>query len=221
MIRVEGLKKEFVSGRGKLQALRGVTFTVETGRTAVVYGKSGSGKSTLLNCVGGLEAIDSGKIICLGEELSALSAKELSRFQRTRLGFVFQRGNLLSCLNVLENIAFPLRLNNASCAETERRAAELLERVGLKGAEKAMPAELSGGEYQRVSVARAIAHRPGLLLADEPTASLDSATGKALIELMSSVGKENGCTTLISTHDNSIIELADLTIALKDGKMSV
>lgn len=218
-IRVEKICKSYRSGRGHVQALWDISFHIEKGATAAVVGKSGSGKTTLLNCIGGLERPDIGGITCDGQEIHSLGAKNISRFQREKVGFVFQRGNLLSYLNVSENIGFPLTLNGVGKKQRSLRIEELLDRIGLKGAGRAMPHELSGGEIQRVSAARAMAHSPRILLADEPTASLDSETGRNLVSLMSEMGRDQGCTLLISTHDQEICHLADQRIYLKDGRV--
>ena len=220
MIVGQGISKEFLSGRGRVQALLDVSFSIETGRTLAVVGKSGSGKTTLLNCVGGLERPERGKVSCFGVDIHSLSGKALCLFQRRNAGFIFQYGNLLSYLTVCENIGFPLTLNGIRGKRKAKRTQELLERIGLHDAGAALPHELSGGEAQRVSVARAIAHSPKMLLADEPTASLDSTTGLNLIELMFDMGKEQGCTTIVSTHDPEIIDLADVNIQLRDGKIT-
>ncbi len=219
MLQIEKISKDFRSGRGHIRALTEVSFVLETGKTTVVVGKSGSGKTTLLNCIGGLERPEKGTVSCFGTDLYALSAKNLSLFQRKNIGFVFQYGNLLSYLTVFENIAFPLRLNGIEGKQKELRVNELLEKIDLSNAEAALPHELSGGEIQRVSVARAIAHSPGLLLADEPTASLDSVTGKNLVKLMFELSRYLKCTMVISTHDPEISELADKIIQIKDGKI--
>lgn len=218
MIQLKGVHKTFRSGRGFVKALKNVSFAVGKGRTAAIVGKSGSGKSTLLNCIGGLERPDKGSISCFGHDMLALSAKALSEFQRQSVGFVFQHGNLLSYLTVYENIEFPLVLNGIDSNQRIERVKLLLEKIGLKAAEKAMPHELSGGEIQRVSAVRALAHSPKILLADEPTASLDTDTGKRLVDFMFNIGKEQGCTMIISTHDPEICELADRTVYLKDGE---
>ena len=220
MIVGQGISKEFLSGRGRIQALLDVSFSIETGKTLAVVGKSGSGKTTLLYCVGGLERPERGKVSCFGVDIHSLSGKALCLFQRRNAGFIFQYGNLLSYLTVCENIGFPLTLNGIRGKRKEKRTQELLERIGLHDAGAALPHELSGGEAQRVSVARAIAHSPKMLLADEPTASLDSTTGLNLIELMFDMGKEQGCTTIVSTHDPEIIDLADVNIQLRDGKIT-
>jgi ABC-type lipoprotein export system ATPase subunit len=217
MVRAEGLHKGFSSGRGRVEALRDVSLHVREGANLIVVGKSGSGKTTLLHCVAGLEKPDRGSITCLGVEIQALGRKALSLFQRRNLGFVFQFGNLISYLTVYDNIAFPLVLNGFSGRQASRRIRDLLERMELGHMGAALPRELSGGEIQRVAFARAIAHSPRILLADEPTASLDSKTGRRLIELILEMSRESGCTAVIATHDPEIIELADAKMALKDG----
>ena len=219
MIQIENISKAFRSGRGHVRALSDVSFTLGKRKTAVIVGKSGSGKTTLLNCIGGLERPENGTVICFDANICSLSTKNLSLFQRKNFGFVFQHGNLLSYLTVFENIAFPLSLNGIDGHRKQSRVKELLEKVGLSNAASALPHELSGGEIQRVSVARAIAHSPRLLLADEPTASLDTITGKKLVELMFEMGRNQKCTMIISTHDPEISELADQIIQIKDGKI--
>ncbi|GAB6143928.1 ABC transporter ATP-binding protein [Desulfocicer niacini] len=216
MIKVTRLSKSYHSGRGKRQVLCKVSLYVAPGGTLAVMGKSGSGKTTLLNCIGGLEQPDIGIINCLGVDLHTLSRHELSSFQRKKMGFIFQSANLLSYLTVFENIAFPLELNHL---EKEKRVAELLEKVGLSEAGSAMPHELSGGETQRIAFARAIAHRPEMLLADEPTANLDTETGQTLVEWMFTMCKEEGCAIILSTHDFDLMTLSDKTITLLDGKI--
>jgi len=218
MIQIEGLWKSYSSGRGSIQALSNVSFSVDAGRTLTVVGKSGSGKTTLLNCAGGLEQPDKGIVTCFGANINSLSGRDLCLFQRKNMGFVFQFGNLLNYLTVIENISFPLALNGIEGVERKRRVMELLERIELADAGPAMPSELSGGEVQRVSFARAVAHFPKILLADEPTASLDSSTGLNLVKLMFETGKEQGCTIIISTHDREIIKLSDHILYLQDGK---
>lgn len=219
MIQLEGISKEYRSGRGRVLALSDVTFTFEKNSKVAVFGKSGSGKTTLLNCIGGLERPESGMVTCFGVDIHSLSEKALCLFQRKNLGFVFQHGNLFSYLTIFENIAFPLELNGFERKAVVKRVSELLENIGLADAGAALPYELSGGEVQRVSVARAIAHSPRVLLADEPTASLDSDTGRDLVRLMFSMGRDQGCTMIIATHDPDIIKLADARLPIQDGKI--
>lgn len=218
MIELTGVFKSYHSARGHIQALVDVSLVLGEGKSMTLIGKSGSGKTTLLSCIGGLETPDKGTICCFGIPLHTLSAKALSRFQRKQVGFVFQSGNLLSYLTIYENIAFPLILNGETKHRIDLRVQALLEKTGLTGFGPALPRELSGGEIQRAAVARAMAHAPRLLLADEPTASLDSATGKALIQLMLSLGKDRGCTMLIATHDVELMTLSNETIQLRDGR---
>jgi ABC-type lipoprotein export system ATPase subunit len=215
MIEINNISKAYPSGRGIVKALSNISFSCPRGATLAIAGKSGSGKTTLLNCLGGLEQPDTGNINCFGIDIHGLSKKQLSLFQRQQMGFVFQFGNLLSFLNVGENIAFPLELNKK---ENKNRVAELLEKVELTEFSSAMPSELSGGEMQRIAFARAIAHSPKMLLADEPTANLDTQTGNMLVKLMFSMAKEEKCTIVLSTHDPDLIKLADQTIYLIDGR---
>lgn len=219
MIVISHLTKTFRSGRGRVTAICDLSFSIPDGCVAAVMGKSGSGKSTLLNCMGGLEQPDRGDILCFDTPLHRLSSGQLCRFQRRQLGFVFQRGNLLSYLTVAENIGLPLILNGIGAAERRKRIDALLAAIGLESAAKALPHELSGGETQRVSMARAIAHRPRLLLADEPTANLDTAAGQCVVRLMQALGEENGCTIVMATHDREITAVASMRIELKDGKI--
>ena len=179
-------------------------------------GKSGSGKTTLLSCTGGLLRPDEGVVACMGVQVSKLNARDMSLFQRRNLGFIFQFGNLLSYYSVFDNIAFPLVLNGTGRKERRSRVAYLLERIGLKGAEKALPNELSGGETQRVAAARAIAHSPAVILADEPTASLDSETGKRLITLLLEMAKEQKSSLVFSTHDPELIKFCDRSLHMRD-----
>jgi putative ABC transport system ATP-binding protein len=219
MIALSGITKTFRSGRGRVSAVIDVSLSVPAGRFAAVMGKSGSGKSTLLNCIGGLEMPDQGEIVCFGTPVNRLTAGKLSLFQRRHLGFVFQRGNLLSYLTVAENIGLPLILNGIMGAVRVKRIEALLADIGLETAAKALPHELSGGETQRVSVARAIAHHPKLLLADEPTANLDTASGQQVVQLMRNLGEEHGGTIIMATHDQDIISSVDRIIRLKDGQV--
>lgn len=220
MIEVVRVSKAYRSGRGRVSALRDLSFILASGANLVIMGKSGSGKTTLLNCIGGLERPDSGSITCFGAALNALPARALSDFQRRHLGIVFQHGNLISYLNVFDNIGFPLRLNQVDPKTRTLRVQELLDQIGLAGAGKALPNELSGGEVQRVSFARAMAHRPKMLLADEPTASLDSETGSELTRLMFAMAAEQKCTMIIATHDPEIAASAAATLHMRDGTIT-
>lgn len=220
MIQAINISKSFSSGSGNIQVLSDISFKLKKGRMLIVLGKSGSGKSTLLNCLGGLDIPDSGQINCFGIDINALSEKKRCLFQRKNLGFIFQSNNLLSYLTVFENIVFPLVLNGFEKKEREKRVTMLLETLSLARVAKAMPHELSGGQAQRVAFARAIAHSPQMLLADEPTASLDTQTGLNLIQLMYRVGTENNSTIIVSTHDNAIRKYSDRSLYLIDGKIT-
>lgn len=219
MMEVVKISKSFRSGVKRVQVLSDISFKLGKGHFLTLVGKSGSGKTTLLNCLGGLDLPDSGQIYCFGIDVNALSQKKRLLFQRHHLGVMFQSGNLLSYLNVFENIAFPLVLNGVTKKNRARRVTELLEKLDLDLSGKAMPQELSGGQAQRVAFARAIAHSPQLLLADEPTASLDTQTGLNLIKLMCRIGRENNSTIIVSTHDKEIIKYADKSIQLLDGRI--
>jgi ABC-type lipoprotein export system ATPase subunit len=219
MIQLEAVTKVFQSGRGKIRALGDISFSIGACRFTAVIGKSGSGKSTLLNCIGGLEPPDKGNITCFGTPIYTLSARELSLFQRRYVGFVFQRGNLLSYLTVAQNIGFPLTLNRVVRKKQSVRIDELLDRIGLTSAAKALPHELSSGETQRVAMARALAQNPKIQLADEPTATLDTETGQRVVQLMRDMGRDHGCTVIMATHDIDITETADGVIRLKDGSI--
>ncbi|MCP3875406.1 MAG: ABC transporter ATP-binding protein [Desulfobacteraceae bacterium] len=219
MINTKNISKTYPSGRGVVNALCNVSFSTPKGATLAIAGKSGSGKTTLLNCLGGLEQPDTGEINCFGIDIHALSKKQLSHFQRQHMGFVFQFGNLLSFLTVEENIAFPLMLNKVlNKKEIKKRISSLLEKVGLSELSSVLPNELSGGEMQRIAFARAISHSPKMLIADEPTANLDTETANKLVQLMFSLAKEENCSIILSTHDQDLIKLADQAIYLFDGR---
>lgn len=219
MLELRAVCKKFVSGRGHVSALSDISFKVERGQGVILSGRSGSGKSTLLNCIGTLEVPDGGAILANGTNICTLDSRQRSLFRRQELGFVFQASNLLPWLTVAENLQIPLELKHIRGKARDQRIEELLATFGLSGYEKALPVELSGGESQRVAFARAIAHAPSILLADEPTASLDSVNGKQLIELMFSLCRDKGTTLLIATHDPDLLAIADRVIALKDGTM--
>lgn len=219
MIELRAISKQFVSGRGHVSALSAISFAVAPGEGVILAGRSGSGKTTLLNCIGTLETPDSGEILLDGTNICAFSARERTLFRRWKLGFVFQSSNLLPWLTVAENLQIPLELNQIVGKAQQTRIEALLEVFGLAGYGKALPTELSGGEAQRIAFARAIAHQPAILLADEPTASLDSAHGQQLMALMFSLCRSKGTTLFIATHDPDLLAMADRVIVLKDGKM--
>jgi len=220
MIALSNVCKTYSSHRGQITVVRDISFEIASARSLALMGRSGSGKTTLLYLIGGLERPDSGEIICFDKSVHSMTSRNLAMFLRQHVGFMFQFGNLLSFLTVAENIAFPLRLNGISGRSCSSRVQELLEKVGLADAAKAMPAELSGGEIQRIAFARAIAHHPLLLLADEPTASLDSGTANTLMHLMFTVGRQEGRTTIVATHDPDVSAMSDKVLHLRDGRLA-
>ena len=202
------------------RALDGVQLAVEAGEFSAIAGPSGSGKTTLLNLLGALDVPTSGKIRLDGDELSELGPTALSELRLRKLGFVFQAYNLIQVLSARENVEFVMELQGTDARARADRASEVLDRVGLAGLENKRPLEMSGGQQQRVAVARAIASRPKLVLADEPTANLDSDTARRLIDLMSSLNQRDGITFLFSTHDPLVMEAARRVVRLRDGRVS-
>jgi putative ABC transport system ATP-binding protein len=207
--------------RGVLtRALDGVTLELLEGEFSAIAGPSGSGKTTLLNIIGALDTPTSGTVSIAGESLAGLTSKQLSDLRLRNLGFVFQAYNLIPVLSAIENVEFVMELQRVSAVERRARALEVLEQVGLGGLENKRPMEMSGGQQQRVAVARAIASRPRIVLADEPTANLDSTTAKSLIELMAQLNREDGITFLFSTHDPMVMDAARRLLRLIDGRIS-
>lgn len=217
IISVSEVHRHYQQGEHTVQALQGVSLSIEPGEFTVLMGPSGSGKTTLLNLIGGLDKATSGSVTIDGQDLSSLSETEISDLRLNKLGFVFQAYNLLPVLSAYENAEFVLLLQGVSEAERRQRVMGTLEAVGLKGMENRRPSELSGGQQQRVAVARAIAGQPVLVLADEPTANLDSKTGTSLIELMRELNEKQGVTFVFATHDNKVKEAAKRVVTLEDG----
>ena len=203
-----------------VQALKGVTFDVEAKEFTAIVGPSGSGKTTLLNIVGGLDAVTGGSVHLNGSDVTTMKEGDLIDFRLHEIGFVFQAYNLIPVLTALENVEFVLFLQKVSRKERNERAVQLLERVGLIDRKNSKPSELSGGQQQRVAVARALASRPAFVLADEPTANLDSHTAESLLDLMQDLNNELGTTFLFSTHDSKVIRRARRVITLEDGMVS-
>jgi putative ABC transport system ATP-binding protein len=219
IVEAKNLKKIYLQGSIEVPALRGLDLQLERGAFAAIAGSSGSGKTTLLNLVGGLDRPTAGEITIDGQGLSSLSGKKLADLRLRRIGFVFQAYNLLPILSAYENAEYVLLLQGVDPAERRKRVMDLLAAVGLEGLENRRPSELSGGQQQRVAVARAIAAEPALVLADEPTANLDSKTGTELIELMRNLNRDRGVTFLISSHDPKVIDRVDRVIRLEDGQI--
>lgn len=217
--RTEQLTRIYCQDSIEVAALRDVDLAIEPGEFVALVGPSGSGKTTLLNLLGGLDRPTSGRLWIGDQELGALTRNGLSHLRRERIGFVFQEYNLIPVLSALENVEYVMLLQGVPDAERRRRAGAILAEVGLGGLEERRPSELSGGQQQRVAVARAIVAEPALVLADEPTANLDSATGAALIDVMHRLNTEKGTTFVFSTHDPMVMERAQRLIPLKDGQV--
>ncbi|HVU27832.1 MAG TPA: ABC transporter ATP-binding protein [Verrucomicrobiae bacterium] len=213
------VKKSYTMGKRTIEVLRNVNLDVTRGEFLALRGASGAGKSTLLHLIGGLDSPNAGEILFKGQNLAEFSENELTHFRNRRVGFIFQAYHLLPELTALENVCLPARLARISSSQAETRAAQLLERVGLKNRLEHKPFELSGGEQQRVALARALINEPELLLADEPTGNLDSHTGGEIIELLKSLCVEKQTTLVIATHDAKIAAGAPRVIELADGQI--
>jgi putative ABC transport system ATP-binding protein len=219
VVRVEAVTRVFGRGTAARHALRGVTLSVAPGELVALVGRSGSGKTTLLNVIAGLDAPTSGQVWVDGAEVTAMSRDELLRLRRETVAMIFQSFALLPVLSAAENVGIPMRLARMASAERERRARDLLALVGLSGRERQRPYELSGGEQQRVAVARALANSPRLLLADEPTGQLDSATAGQIMGLLRTIVHAEGLTGIVATHDARLMEIADRVVELRNGEL--
>ena len=220
VIYTDQVVRRFGEGAALVTAVGGVSLTVERGEFAALVGPSGSGKSTLLNLIGGLDEPDEGHIALAGMNLTSMSSAEMSDFRRDHIGFIFQSYNLIPVLSAAENIEYIMLLQGLAARDRRKRVDEMLKMVGLDGLGHRRPAELSGGQQQRVAVARAMASSPDIILADEPTANLDSKTGIALLETMRELNENEGVTFLFSTHDQKIIERARRLVWLEDGMVT-
>jgi len=221
LMELNKVKKSYQQGKIEVPALRGIDLTVEQGEFTTIFGPSGSGKTTLLNMIGCLDTPTEGEICLDGRKISELSKKDLAMTRRYNIGFIFQSYNLIPVLTVYENVEFALRLiGHFSEKQIKEKVLKILEEVGLKGLETRRPNELSGGEKQRVAIARALIKEPRIVLADEPTANLDSKTGIEVIKIMVKMNQELGTTFIFSTHDPQIMKYAKRLINLKDGMIS-
>jgi putative ABC transport system ATP-binding protein len=218
ILRVTGLKKRLATGTHLVEILRGVTFEVPRGQFLAIMGPSGSGKSTLLGLLAGLDTPTEGSIVLDGIEITALAEDELALLRGRKIGFVFQSYQLIPTLTAEENVLLPLELSGNG-AGGRRRARELLERVGLSARRDHYPVQLSGGEQQRVALARAFVSRPEILMADEPTGNLDSASGQQVLELLLELNRSEGATLLLVTHNWELAARADRRITLRDGRI--
>ena len=214
-VEFQDVKKSYRMGEVRIEALRGVSFTVEEGEFCVVVGASGAGKTTILNILGGMDCLTSGKVFLDGEEISAYSKKKLTAYRRYDVGFVFQFYNLVQHLTALENVELASQI-----CKNPLDAAEVLEKVGLKERMGNFPSQLSGGEQQRVAIARALAKNPKLLLCDEPTGALDYNTGKAVLKLLQDTCRNSGVTVIVITHNQAITAMADRVITVKSGTIT-
>ena len=219
MVETRGLGRDFLMGSTVVHALADVDLRVDRGELVAVRGRSGSGKTTLLSLIGGLDRPTAGQVFVDGESIGAMDQAGLVDIRRHRIGFIFQAFGLISILSAAENVEVPLRLVSADPREREERVRLLLALVGLADRAGHRPHELSGGEQQRVAIARALANNPSLLLADEPTGQLDSATGRAIMSLIRSIVHSERLTAIIATHDPQLIDLADRVIELRDGRI--
>ena len=220
LVSITELVKEYPLGSARVPALKGVSFDIQAGTLVSVVGPSGSGKSTLLHLMGGLDNPTSGSVVIDGSNLAELDDQDLTIFRRRRLGFIFQFFNLLPTMKAWENVALPRLLDGEKLKDVQPRAVELLEKVGLGARVDHKPSQLSGGEMQRVAVARALVADPILVLADEPTGNLDSTSGQAVLDLLRSIVSEEGRTVVIVTHDAKAASLADQQISLQDGVLA-
>ena len=220
MIEVEGLTKSYREAAGERVVFRDLSLSAGDGEIVVLLGPSGSGKTTLLNLVSGIDLPTAGRVRIDDVTLTDLRERERTLFRRDRIGFVFQFFNLIPTLTVEENLLLPLELSGRETAEDHARARGLLERVGLGDRASAWPDRLSGGEQQRVAVARALSHDPAVVLADEPTGNLDRETGRTVLELLESLARSAGKTVLIVTHSEEAVPLADRVLVLRDGRLA-
>ena len=219
-VRTEGVWKTFHQEAEAVHAVRDVSLAVESGEFTALAGPSGSGKTTLLNLIGGLTRPSRGKVWVAGREVSGMSNQALARLRLNEVGFVFQAYNLLPVLSAFENAEFPMLLQGVDAEERHARVRELFQRTGMAGLEDRRPGKLSGGQQQRVAVVRAVASRPALVLADEPTANLDSTASEALLDIMGELNRDLGVTFVFATHDSRVMERSRRLVRMVDGAVA-
>ncbi len=217
LILTRGVTKTYEDNGVPVKAVRGIDLTISAGEFTAIVGPSGSGKTTFLNIISGLDSVTEGEVWLAGRKLSGMSGKELSDFRRDHIGFIFQAYNLIPVLTVEENVEYIMLLQGVPTNERHRRIDEILKELGIDQYAQRTPTKLSGGQQQRVAVARAMVSRPSLILADEPTANLDSKTGAELLDMMRDLNEKSGMTFLFSTHDRKIMERARRLVTLEDG----
>jgi putative ABC transport system ATP-binding protein len=221
IVQINGLSKTYTEGDKTRQILDSVELTITEGEFFVLLGKSGSGKSTLLNLMSGIDRADAGQILVAGTDIAQLNDRQLTLFRRRQVGIIFQFFNLIPTLTVLENVTLPLELSGGARAEAARRGMALLERVGLANRAATFPDKLSGGEQQRIAIARALIAEPALVLADEPTGNLDEETGQQVLMLLLELTRSAGKTLVMATHNPEIVPLADRVCRIHEGKLVV
>ncbi|NQY62557.1 MAG: ABC transporter ATP-binding protein [Alteromonadaceae bacterium] len=217
VVKLQGVSRSFPLGNKQISALNKLDLTLEKGEFVVLRGASGSGKSTLLNLIGAIDDPSEGEVFIHGNPLSSLSDKQKSQLRSQYIGFIFQAFNLIPVLTALENVQYPLSLQKVANGEAKKRAAEALAQVGLADFIDRRPNQLSGGQMQRVAIARALVTKPEIILADEPTANLDSETSKQIMDLLGSLNRETGVTFLFATHHDFVLSRASRILELKDG----
>lgn len=218
-VEMEGISKKYLLGQVWVDALKDVTLNIAANRFTVLSGQSGSGKTTLLNLIGGIDRPDSGYLAIAGQPMAELDDDQCSDFRARHLGFIFQNFNLIPVLTVRENIEVPLLIQHKNPAYRQQRIDEMLDNVGLAHKADSLPNQLSGGQRQRVAIARALIHRPALIVADEPTANLDSKTGAAILQLLRHLQREYAVTVVFSSHDPQVIAAADDLYVVHDGSV--
>lgn len=219
IISVDSVEKVYGSGRNALKVLKGVSLSIKRGEIVSIVGPSGAGKSTLMNLMGCLDGFQSGKLVIMDKEVSVSSVEDLSGFRNRHIGFVFQLHNLLPEFTALENVMMPLLIRRTGRKESRERALSVIEKFNMLDRIDHKPAEMSGGECQRIAVARAIVGAPDIILADEPTGSLDSANSRLLMGILFDLGRENNSTIVVITHDRDIASMTERTITLVDGRI--
>jgi putative ABC transport system ATP-binding protein len=217
IVECKNVTKTYLQGRINVQALRGVNLSIEKGGFVALAGPSGSGKTTMLNIIGGLDSADSGGVTVDGNALEEMSSSQLAHLRLHRVGFVFQAYNLIPVLSAMENVEYVMLLQGVPILERRKRAKSILDDVGLEDKYDRRPVELSGGQQQRVAIARAIVSQPSIVLADEPTANLDSTTGIGLMEMMKQMNARKNITFIFSTHDRMVMDYARRLINIRDG----
>ena len=220
IIQLENVTKLYRQGPTTINALDGINLSIgDSARMVVIFGPSGSGKTTFLYVLGALERPTSGRVVVLGQDLGDLAESQLTLYRRQTVGFVFQTYNLIPNLTALENVALPMEFYGVDRREATRKAAHLLNEVNMAHRASHVPAKLSGGEQQRVAIARALANDPQIILADEPTGNLDSATGEEIVRLLKELAQQRSKTVIVVTHDENIVKLADITFHIRDGRI--